>query len=462
MVGDRVMTRRTGGPARWRRLAMAGTVMAVSVGLSLVALPLSGASPSTKNYSVAPIPQPAPMLVGVPYPATLTLTNDSSSNQSFGSVQLSTLPQSSITVGSITPALGWHSTYLAGGVVQLTSDNGAAIAPGHTLAVGVTITATTAGSLTVTTAVKQSNDFSGSNNSFTNTGANPTLVVTALSLSFSQQPPPSVQQSVPKSASWGYLCPPVSVRVNPPVANIAITITPVGTPGLYYGTSPVPLTGPSPGVTVSTDASGFAVFGSCSSGLAATVLGQNYALTANSPAAAAPITSTPFSVVQVATTCTTSCSQGLTSGTTGATGNLTVNGNGTFALLASFGQGVALSCSSLVASVAADPLVVSTSGTSTNGTVTLTFPKSVVNSLANNGTPQMPVCVGAKVPFSGTNLVSPGTSNLHEGLLYDCDDPLYGSAGLPRLFCVQSRVKIGGGAETIVIQVNDFGDPDFW
>ena len=51
-----------------------------------------------------------------------------------------------------------------------------------------------------------------------------------------------------------------------------------------------------------------------------------------------------------------------------------------------------------------------------------------------------------------------------QGLLYNCDDPTYLAAIQPNTLqmCVQSRAKVGGGAEQIVILATNFSDPGYW
>jgi hypothetical protein len=139
-----------------------------------------------------------------------------------------------------------------------------------------------------------------------------------------------------------------------------------------------------------------------------------------------------------------------------------------FQIFTAFGQGVNLNCDSAVTTPGfpVDPLFVETQAAagSVSGTLTFVFPKAVVNSLPNNGTPLMPVCAGSLKPFLA-QVPYPGSAAYpNQGLLYNCDDPTYlASAGQdPLQLCVQSRAKIGGGAEQIVVSASNLSDPSFW
>jgi hypothetical protein len=223
--------------------------------------------------------------------------------------------------------------------------------------------------------------------------------------------------------------------------------------------------------------SGQAVFGNCSSGLAATNIGTGYFLTATSSVAASPVSSSTFAVVQSFTQCfgPSSCSATVQSSATATQGEVTAadpkqTTTQSFDLSATFGTGLQLACDGQVATSPADPLQVVTSTSAAGGSVTMTFPKAIVNSIVNNGTPQMPVCVGAMSPFAGSSPVTTGGTSPYlypyEGLLYACDSSAYASymeanpGGLA--ICVSSYAKIHGGAETVVVSTSSLGDPMFW
>ena len=468
------------------RLTLAvGAALSALLAAGAIAAPIAGAATSTKHYEAAA--SPTSIYVATPATVTVTLTNDPSSQQSFGSAELTIGHLAQSAVQLVPPsAAGWHEQFVPNtdpAVVELTNSNNSPILPGGSISIQLTLTSPTAAPITVGTEVKQANDFSGSGNAFSLVGSDPTITVIPLELVFTSQPPPALQQSVPKTGSFSYMCPPVSVQLEQggndvSAPGVAVTISSQAA-GLYYDTSPAP----SAGVTVVTNSNGTAVFGTVQGtscvGLAATTLGAGFTLTASSPAATTPTTSSPFSVVQSLVSCNLSCTANLQA-SNGTAGTVTAASSGGFQLLGSFGLGETLSCDSLVATVPADPLVVTSyqngSGSlalGVSGTVTLTFPKAIVNSVPNNGTPLMPVCVGATQQFptptvpptsnSGTPYLYPGPYP-YQGLLYGCTDSAYlnslksGELGI----CVASYAKIHGGAEQIVIDTSSLGDPMYF
>ena len=282
--------------------------------------PVASAAPSTKYYEASLNGQPTedvPVLT--PSPVTVKLTNDLSSNQTFGSAQLTfpNLTSAELTAPATTVPSGWTAQFVqttAPAVLELTSAGpGDAITPGHSLLITVQVHEPYIGSLVVTTQVKQSNDFLGNNNDFTLLGGDPSLVVYPY-LSFSTQPPPDVLLSVPASNSYIYMCQPsadpqaVTVQLDGPnnvpldQSNVPVTITGSQGLGLYNNTgatgAPEPV-GPG-GITVYTDGSGQAVFGpstgACTYGLASNTPGNGFTLGASS--FGATTTSDPFNVVQ--------------------------------------------------------------------------------------------------------------------------------------------------------------------
>ncbi len=439
--------------------------------------PGAGASPSTKNYEASVSPQ----TIYIDTPATVVsvaLTNDQSSNQSFGSAQVSIGMLSDVTSASSTPqvsylsnSLGWSETLVQASpaVFQLTSTTGQpVVAPGGSVTIEFSVDAPATGSLPVSTEVKQSNDFLGKNNDFQLQGSVPSITVLAYQLTFAHQPS-DVQKSVPSSGNFSYMCPVVTVQVDypdgssAPVGGIPITITSAGTsdPGLYFGTAPVP----SSGITVETDSSGVATFGTCTSGLAATNLGSGYELQASG--ASASVSSNPFAVVQSLVDCPAgTCTPPTVTSTvmSGTTGTLSAtNDSSGFQLLTSFGQDLYLSCdSAVVGSNPADPLQ-AVSSVAASGTLTLFFPKAIVNEVPNNGTPLMPICVGAYTAFPGSSKVTPTSTSPYpyQGLLYGCDDPSYLGSPDTLKMCISSESKSAAN-ETVVIEVSSLADdPEF-
>jgi len=423
--------------------------------------------------------------VGVPVTATVTLANEATSGDVFESAELAfNVPPSAVHVVSGSVPTGWAATVLSGtnAVVKLTIIEGSsepAVGPGHSLTVKVTVTPPAVGTLTIVPTVNTSDDFSGTTLFTIDHSSGLSIQVIAVSLQFAQQPSATIGQSLPGivPAYFAYFCNPVSVQTFAgavPVAagGIPVTLNFAGTanPGLYFGTAAVG----TPGVTVNTDATGLATFGSCASGLGATVVGKGFTLTAGSAAATGPVTSSGFQVLQ---TCVANCTTNNSSTTTGTNGTVNANDTGNiFQIFTAFGQGVILNCDSAVTTppVTPDPLFAITQTTTgtVSGTLTMVFPKSVVHSLANNGTPLMPVCAGASASFPRkgdptTGVPYPGSGQFpFQGLLYDCTDPAYLSLlatnTFPEQLCVQSRTRLPGSLEQIVVFAGDLSDPSLW
>ena len=481
-----VRRRRSGRRALGAVVAVAGIITGL-----LATGPLAGATPAYKYYTDSAIPAaPSAIYVGVASPITVTLNNLSFSNQPFGSAEILLNNVSNVVLGqpAATPTplpvtdQNWAAKLVStpsatspSAVVLLTSTNAQAIQPGHSLNVYLTITPAADSNITAGTIVKQSNDFSGTGNNFKNQGSDPTILVDPVTIAFATQPT-DVQQSFPNATSptFNFMCDPVShqpvtvsaMAGNTPVAGVSITITNTtnSVPGLYYGATAVGTAG----VTLTTDSNGDAIFsstGDCTSGFAATNLGAGYTLTATSPAAPGSLVSDPFSVVQFLA----SCSGGpcdtptpLSSQLNGTTGTI----NGSFGtpgeLIGSFGLGP-LTCDGQVtkAPVKPDPFESKAFGTA-SGVITLTFPKAVVNNLANNGTPLMQVCTGASQPFPGWTFDS-GVLNdptRYQGLLLDCPTNLTPPPGEVQI-CVVSRSK-NAANEIIEIYSSDLSDPHYW
>jgi hypothetical protein len=450
---------------RWkpsgRSAARIAVVASVLLGAVVAPAELAGAQPQTKYYDAAATP--ATVYLGAPSPVTVSLENDPSSTQSFGSAELDfgTLPAGA--VGPVSAGLaGWTSAVVSSNplVVLLTSGSAPAVPPGAFLPVSFEVTAPTTASIHISTQVKQSNNFLGSGNEFTNLGPDPTISVVPATLAFVQQPS-TVQFGSP--AAPISMCPPVSVAVTagpggPGIPDVPVSLSSAGAsnPGLYFE-------GQTSGISLTTNSAGLATFGTCANGLGATTIGAGYTLQASSPVASAPVTSGAFSVVQYDQPCNGSCTvTGLQSASTGTTAGVATTGSGTYGLVASFGQG-GLECDSQVTTGVADPIFTqalpAAGGSLPYDVLSVTFPKAVVNSLPNNGTPLMQVCAGANVPFSG-GVAAPGTAFAYQGLLPDCPSSYLGD---PAALCVISRAK-HAAAETIDIYVGEdyAGDPMFW
>ena len=152
-----------------RRLTVA---VALLVGLSVAALPAT-AAPTTKNYSaslVGGVSGQVTVPSGVDSVVGIVLANQQASQQSFGSAQLD-FTGASLPTAVSAPA-GWTVQELAlPGAARyrvVSLQTASPVPPGASLTVSVTMPGEPAGTTTsVATAVKQSNDFRGTNNDFT-------------------------------------------------------------------------------------------------------------------------------------------------------------------------------------------------------------------------------------------------------------------------------------------------------
>ena len=461
----------------------AAIVALATIGGLLVSGSVAGATPTYKYYTDSAVPSST--YVGDPTNVILTLDNLALSNQPFGSAEITVgnLPPTAVDPTITTDNPAWSGTVLGTNpaVIKLTSTNAGAIQPGAPLSVSFTITPTTASSITLGTVVKQSNDFSGTGNNFKNQGSDPVIIVNPVTLSFAApgQQPSAVQQysSTAMTNAVVYMCPAVSVYVSAngsPVDGVVVTLTNGGTsnPGLVWNGQQVSPSNTPSATSGALGIHGLATFGSCNSGIGATNIGSGYTLSANSTSASGPVPSSAFSVVQFLQNCTSDpCSTPtpLNGSSTKTTGSISASGASGETLLGSFGLG-SLECDSQVTDslITADPLVSQTSG-SASGTVTMTFPKAVVNNLANNGTPLMQVCAGAKTPFQ----VLPNTSYTcdptkdptclypYQGLLPNCQSGYQAQTYTSLYMCVVSRSK-NAANETIVIFTSDLTDPMYW
>lgn len=478
------------GPLRlWRRATRRSTGAAAIAFATIAGVLVSGsvadATPTYKYYTAAVTPAPpSTIYVGVASPVTVTLDNLSISNQPFGSAELviGGVPADDVVLGQpatnqhVTDVSGWSATFASttpSAVILLTSVNGASIQPGSSLNIYLTIKPPTDSSVPITTVVKQANNFSGTGNNFNLQGSAPTIDVAGVTLTFASpgQEPSTVQQyssSAPANSVIN-MCQPVSVYVSAngnPVSDVVVTLAKAGTsdPGLVWeGQAVSSLNTP----TATSAANGIATFGSCASGLGAMNIGTGYTLNASSLAASVPVSSTSFSVVQSYLRCSvgTCDSSPITSSVNGTSGYSNTTFGAAGQLLGSFGLGNNLesSCTSQVTNskVTVDPLVSQASvNSAAQGTVTMTFPKSVVNNLANNGTPLMQVCAGASQPFPGSNSLAdplPGPYPF-QGLVADCGTSY---TTIVDNICVLSRSKHAAN-EIIEIWVYDLSDPSYW
>jgi hypothetical protein len=137
-----------------------------------VAVATAQAAPSKKNFTVqVAVTKPTSGPVNAQN-FTITLANDGSSNTTLGSANI--LPPAGFAVDTAsTEQSGWTATPTpVGDVVALRSTtSAAALAPGHSMTVSVHVASPTlptiCSSATWSAQVKQSNDFNGTNNWFT-------------------------------------------------------------------------------------------------------------------------------------------------------------------------------------------------------------------------------------------------------------------------------------------------------
>ena len=164
--------------SRWAA-ALVGAALVATLGAVLAVA--AGAAPSTKRYTATVTPTTAS--AGATVVLRLTLTNSATSAQAMGSANVT------VPAGVVVTALGTPTTTagkvwtasLVDGVILLRNPGPNSVnrlAAGQAVSVDVTakMPATT-GTIAFATAVKQSNDFSGSGNDFTRTGSDPTVAV---------------------------------------------------------------------------------------------------------------------------------------------------------------------------------------------------------------------------------------------------------------------------------------------
>ncbi|MEP7055493.1 MAG: hypothetical protein ABI912_09625 [Actinomycetota bacterium] len=462
------------GFGRTTRLA---AVFLVAAGMTIVEAPAQ-AAPSTKFFtsSVAPgaVDAAAPHQV-----FAFTLTNcgaqtagcTKASQQSLGSANIQ-VDAAFAAVSADVSAPGWFvSQPVTNGLVQLRSTVASGgLAPGQSIAVSIVAdTPATTGVYTWKTAVKQSNDFSGSGNDFAITANQPQVLVGFPDhLQFVTQPS-SVQASTTSSTS--YMCPAPSVQV---VSAQGSAVT-IGNAQVTLGAD-ANFGDPSLGGTTSAaSVAGLATFGtsSCNSGLTAAHLGTGYRLRGSATwtfgsyqvSLSTSQDSGPFDVVQVLTTCqaAVTCS----AAGSGAHTNASVEASSA----ATIDQlELAIGLDSLAGTTCrpsnqpAGMEVVRVVVDHRDKTVTLTFDKYLVNLAPNNGTPLFIVCFAAPwgnwVTDRGGTPTFNSVTNEYEGILPTC-----GTAGLaPANPCVMSRAK-KAGSEIVQVSIPfqaGRADPKLW
>jgi len=156
----------------------AGVVVLGALVAAVVAVATAQAAPSKKNYSVqVAVTKPASGPVD-PQTFTIKLTNDGSSNTTLGSANISPPGGFSLDTDptkATTGQAGW-TAMVVGNVLQLrTSSSTFALAPGNSMTAQVRVASpslpTTCASASWSALVKQSNDFNGTNNWFSQLSA---------------------------------------------------------------------------------------------------------------------------------------------------------------------------------------------------------------------------------------------------------------------------------------------------
>lgn len=390
-------------------------------------------------YTVTISPQS--LVAGTPTSMTVTLKNDAPATNDEGGI---------LYITSATVAIG----NLAQSSASIAAPG---VKPGDSVAVNLTVTVPVGSGtqIAVTTNVTSFDTKSDVDGDDAFSPASKTFQLPVqepiYTLAFAPGLPSLIQESQP-------FCPAVAVQLYQNGVPAAQPGIPVDITGLPVSSGPAPTLAGDTATT--TDSTGLAVFGSCSAGIQIDNLGT-FALRASSTSqlVSGTATSGPIMVLQSYVTCTGSCTTTVTSPTTGVSSTINASGKGTFKLGASFGQGVGIGCASQVNPGPWDPIFIGgTSGIS--GTVTMSFPKEIVNTQSNSGRPHMKVCALAGLAFQAL-----GGAATTDGLVQDCVNgsfPYAVGPTYPLGLCVMSRVKGSLGHETITLLVSDLADPSFW
>ena len=420
---------------------LASPVMAAATSTTSVSATATSTEPSS-TYSVTVNPQS--LLAGAPTAVTVTIKNDAPATNDEGGI---------LYISSATVAIG----SLANAAADIPAPG---VVPGGSVSVDLTVTVpvgsgTQIGVTTNVTSYSSKPDSGGADNDDTFAPASQTVYIPVqeptYTLAFVPGLPSYVQESQP-------FCPVVAVQLlenGSPASESGIPVQLSGIASSASGTLPV-LSG---SVSTSTNG-GIAQFGTCSSGPQIDNLGT-FALRASStsPLVSGNATSGPITVLQNYISCTGSCSLTVTSATTGVSSTVDATGKGTFSLGASFGEGLTPGCASQVNPGPWDPVFI-TATPGVTGTVTLKFPKEIVNTQSNSGRPHMQVCAQTAEPFRSLDGVAST-----DGLVADCANGIYPytpGGAYPLGLCVLSRVKGNLGHETVELLVSDLADPMYW
>ena len=482
------MTRRPGPhrrPTTW--LALGAALLA-----SLVLAGPAAATPATRLYTDSASPAAA-VAGSTPTPVSVSLTNcrlcgSRTSTLPFGSAEV-TLPADATwePLGVSTSAPGKAAAWTAAArpgtagrtVVLLrnsASGTSAAIAPGESVTLHLSLTAPTAGTLRLTTAVKQSNDFNGTGNDFARPAGSPDLAIdvrdqmpvalkiitqpSTVQLASSPVPPSGARRVMCEAPAVAFVDTDDDVVTGLPPTTVALRPS-AGDGGLRFRGSTALTT-----ITVG----GVATFGDCTDGITATKLGTRLQVDATASYAGTTFTSAPsstFEVLPYYAFCPATCSTPELRGDDGTRAQVEATGGGTEPDLFQFAVGLDDAADKQTyAACQPDPQginpyrdVVRVDVANHAKAVTLRWTKQAVQWATNNGTKQWEVCVAAAWPFQArTGEATPAADGLYVGLALACADvnPLT-TPCLSRLFR-----QAGGEQGALVLLPNVQGDPKMW
>jgi hypothetical protein len=438
-------------------LGLAGSALLTVTGVASA----TGVKPYTATLAVA---GGAPAWAGTAPTLQVTITN-AAREQRLGSVNL-TVPAGLAPVALVSPT---SSTTLAGNVVRL-RNLGLAPRASTTVAFTVRMPCIPANPYVFAVRAKQSNDFNGTGNDFTLSGAAPSLSGTgACGLRFDGQPAGGQRDTDITTQTYQPAAPPVSVRITDasPAAGTVPWETSRVTLGIGAGPPGAGITQGAGGAPAVDAVAGVARF-TASTGNAPRIdtSSPQYRLSAAAPGLTGTLSSAAgFAIVDVGVRCTTApCTGTTTSAATlpaGARVQTTVAAAGWTPgdlLKASLGA-PAIDCPNYVET--GDTLdfdVTSATGGVSVATKTVTY--TILN--PTRRARDYRVCFASPTPFrtrdGGMAVIPPGGS-LYVGLLPDCGGGRRGegcryTADPP---CVSGVASVGG---TVVITVRaPAGDP---
>lgn len=351
----------------------------------------------------------------------------------------------------------------------------AAVRPGESVTLHLVLTAPAPGTLGLSTAVKQSNDFSGAGNDFTRPAGTPALVLqvagrTPAALRIVTQPSTvQVSSASPGAGARTVMCPAPAVAVVDAGGATVTGLPPTAVQLLpSSGDGGLRLGGATPVVARTVD--GVATFGTadCSSGITATQPGTGLRVVATATYDGAALTSTPsapFEVLPYFATCAAECTTPVLVGDDGTSAQVVATGGSGPDDLLSFAVGLADAADKQTyASCQPDPSgvnpfrdVVRVDLADHRKAVTLRWSKQAVQWATNNGTPQWTVCLAAAYPFTAAGPLLPAADGLFVGRLLPCAD--VDPATTP---CV-SRLSRSAGEQVGLVLLPDVpGDPKMW